>query len=252
MEDIVLLEWSYKPSNYFEEKEVFKYHNIEVVISDGKVIAQFEATQLKANPKLADELYNDLYAIFQGMQIFTHKKFDLSKSPAKTVIHPDGKKHNYLSINIMESGQFIENVDLEVMDKNGNIISNSRKERIEKQREFSSLVKTYRIINQNVAKMLNSYEGAVRHPDDELVYLYEIREALQKEFKEKKRALKTLNLSEKEWDRLGALTCVEPLKQGRHRGQIEQDLRDATSEELEEARAITRKMVEAYIRYLEP
>ena len=67
-----------------------------------------------------------------------------------------------------------------------------------------------------------------------------------------KRALKTLNLSEKEWDRLGALACVEPLKQGRHRGQIEQDLRDATSEELEGARAITREMVEAYIRYLEP
>ena len=86
----------------------------------------------------------------------------------------------------MESGQIIENVDSEVMDKNGNIISDSRKERIEKQREFGSLVRKYRPINQNVAKMLDSYEGAVRHPDDELVYLYEIREALQKEFKGKK------------------------------------------------------------------
>ena len=186
MEDIVLLERPYKPSNYSEDKEVIRYKKIEMVISDGKVIAQFEVTQLKANPNLADELYNDLYAIFQGMQLLTHKKFDLSKSPAKTVIHSDGKKHHCLSINIMESGQIIENVDSEVMDKNGNIISDSRKERIEKQREFGSLVRKYRPINQNVAKMLDSYEGAVRHPDDELVYLYEIREALQKEFKGKK------------------------------------------------------------------
>ena len=54
---------------------------------------------------------------------------------------------------------------------------------------------------------------------------------------------KALGISGSEWKRLGVLANVEPLEQGRHRGEHVGGRRDATADELEEARSIVRKWI---------
>jgi len=142
------------------------------------------------------------------------------------------------------------NVDLIVKDKNGSIISDSRRDRIEKKKELAELAEAYSS-NPVAESLLSSYKAAVNDPDNELVHLYEIRDALSKLFSGEKQARNALRLKASEWSRLGQLANSEPLKQGRHRGKSAGELRDASEEELTEARKIARSFVESYLVYLD-
>jgi hypothetical protein len=99
--------------------------------------------------------------------------------------------------------------------------------------------------------MLQSYDSAVRDPHDELVHIYEIRGALAARFGSKAKAVSKLRLSNNDWNRLGELCNVLPLKQGRHRGENITALRDATEDELAEARLLATAMIEAYMKYID-
>jgi hypothetical protein len=99
--------------------------------------------------------------------------------------------------------------------------------------------------------MLKSYDDAVNDPGNELVHLYEIRDSTAKHFGGESIARNVLNISGSRWSKLGRLANDEPLKQGRHRGKNPGALRDATEEELREARKIARELVVAYLSYLE-
>jgi hypothetical protein len=96
---------------------------------------------------------------------------------------------------------------------------------------------------------LSSYSRAVSDPRNELIYLYEIREALSKKYGGEAKAIVALGISKNRWKRLGILANVEPLEEGRHRGKDE-IRRAASSQEIQEARNITRELIESYVRTL--
>jgi pimeloyl-ACP methyl ester carboxylesterase len=92
-----------------------------------------------------------------------------------------------------------------------------------------------------------SFNALGKDPDNELVHLYEIRDALTERLPD---ARTKLGITRSEWSRFGQLANDEPLRQGRHRGTNVGNLRDATEGELQEARRIARKMIEAYLGLL--
>ena len=95
--------------------------------------------------------------------------------------------------------------------------------------------------------MLESYSRAVEHPDDEWIYLYEIRDALATHYTSHRKARAALGIAQDEWDRVGVLANVEPILQGRHRGH-QDNLRPATPEELAEVRQLVRSWIETFAR----
>jgi hypothetical protein len=96
-----------------------------------------------------------------------------------------------------------------------------------------------------------SYSAGVRDPVNELVHLYEIRDALSVKFGGEIRVRSALAITASQWSRFEQLSNSEPLRQGRHRGKTGETLRDASESELIEARCIARAMIEAYLQYLE-
>jgi hypothetical protein len=91
----------------------------------------------------------------------------------------------------------------------------------------------------------------VADPDNELVHLYEIRDALATKFGGEGAVRSALGIRSKEWSSLGQRANSEPLRQGRHRGtKVGGELRDAVESELKDARGIARNMIEAYLYYL--
>jgi hypothetical protein len=96
--------------------------------------------------------------------------------------------------------------------------------------------------------LLASYSAAVNDPANELVHLYEIRDALKKHFGGESEAQKQLSITASEWKRLGHL-ANGPLQQGRHRGSFTQK-RPAARHELDEARAIARRWINAFARLI--
>jgi len=247
--DIVLLEWEFSPPDYFEQDLTLKHDDCQLVIKEGKVEARIDPSVYDQNNKMRNSLYEFLNNIFSGVELYSHKPYKLSEA-SEIRLHADGRKDVviYAKASIISTSSLT--VDTIICDKNGNIISDSKRDRIQKKQEFAQLVGDFSSGDSVATSLMTSYKAAVSDPDNELVHLYEIRDALSKHFIGENPARKILNLTKDDWSYLGRLANDEPLIQGRHRGKSIGGLRNATEKELENARNIAKKFIEAYLIYL--
>lgn len=100
--------------------------------------------------------------------------------------------------------------------------------------------------------MIMHYDEAVRDISKEFVHLYDIRDAIATLGGEEG-SRNTISKTEwgNKWSALGKLCNHPEIRQGRHTGKNKGPLRDATEEELQEARSVARFFIENYINYLE-
>lgn len=245
----VVLQWNFSPARYFEEMVDTVCHGHMMTMTDGKVETKINAEIFAASPSLREKLHNCLNAQFLVQQLFTHKPYTLSQ-PVKIIVHQDGKKDYFLELEPATFKVTGGSVEFRISDKNGRIIADSRGERIETIKRFREQFILH-TVDELLPVLLQSYDAAVKDPNDELVHLYEIRDALSNKFGGEANAKATLAIAHPTWSRLGQLCNHEPLNQGRHRGKKAREvLRDARADELTEARDIARTMIEAYLRYL--
>lgn len=250
MNPVVVLEWKFSSPDYFEDTIKITRQDYTMTIENGQVQAIIDSVIYEANPTMRQTLHDALNDRFLGVQLFTHRAYELSR-PTMTRVHPDGRRDISLDIETANMVTTSHAVDIQITDKDGNVISDSKRDRIEKKKTLAELVASHRGEDALLASLLRSYDAAVRDPNNELVHLYEIREAFSKKFGGEKAVLTVLGISSSQWSRLGRLCNDEPLRQGRHRGKAGSALRDATEAEMTEARSIARAMVEAYVRHLE-
>lgn len=250
MNDVVVLEWKFSPPDYFEEPIHIKRDDYMMIIDNGKVEARVDPAAYDKEHKMRDEIHNMLNDRFLGVQLLTHKPYELSKSSMYR-LHPDGRKDITIFLQSIVITTSVGTPDIIVKDKDDNIISDSRKERIEKKKQLAAFAELYGSKDPVAASLLSSYKAAINDPDNELVHLYEIRDALATKFGEESAARIALGISRAQWSRLGQLANDAPVRQGRHRGKKVGALRDATEAELKEVRSITRSLIEGYFEYLE-
>jgi hypothetical protein len=168
------------------------------------------------------------------------------------------------------SGKTSMTSDIAIL-RNGKVVFDSAVERGKERLKFEQKKIALRQLDEQVAAALEqhylrgphpedslldslraSHVSALNDPDNELVYLYEQREALAKKFGGESKARKALSISITEWSRFGQLANNEPLSQGRHRGKFMEERRSATDEELVEGRTFARKLLLAFLQYLMP
>jgi hypothetical protein len=140
--------------------------------------------------------------------------------------------------------------DLVYTDQEGRV-HDTRRDRIDTTKSLAERSARHAATDRTARKMLHSFDGAVRDPENELVYLYEVWDALQTKFRGEKKAREALSIAKSARSRLTSLADTEQLNQGRHRGSHSDSLRNATTDELEEARTIVRNMIAAYLNYLD-
>ncbi|MDO8961581.1 MAG: hypothetical protein Q7V02_05740 [Methylophilus sp.] len=246
----VQMEWKYSPETYLEEPIQIEFGDGKLDIKNGVAIAVIDPETFQANESIHEILTNMIENRLHAVQIMTHKDFELSK-PTRTDIQEDGKKNYFLELEpgviTISSGM----VDFVLHDKDGNVVSDSKRERLDKQYRFATLVDKHRPLDATLDHMLKSYQQSVKDPNDELVHLYEIRDALSNKFGSKDAAIKTLDVTKAEWDVIGKLANTLPLIQGRHRGQSVGALRDADPTELELARKSVAYLIDKYLDFLE-
>lgn len=246
----VLLEWKYSPETYLEEPIVISLEGAVLEIKDGLAIAKIDPDLYHAGSFIREELTKKIESRFHAVQIMTHKDFELSK-PSRTDIREDGRKGHFLEVESCVMTMSVGTVDLIVKDKDGNVVSDTKRERLDKQKHFAALVDKHRNSDATLDQMLTSYQKSVKDPDNELVHLYEIRDSLSERFVSKKSATEELGVTSHEWDEIGELANSLPLKQGRHRGKAVGALRDAEQAELEKARRSVAYLIEKYLEYLD-
>jgi len=244
-----MLVWRFSPPDFFEELIDISRDGVEFVIESGRAYAKIGSSRFEANPAIRDELHNELNDRFLGAQLVSRTPFKLSK-PARTRHFKDGHTAAYIEPDTGAGLVMGGAADVVFTDKDGKVTFDSKRDRIEKKKSLASAIVRHRSNDAILAAILRSFDASVRDPGNELIHLYEIRDALGKVLGGKVKAIRALGVTPKEWNRLGELCSSLPLRQGRHRGSSVGQLRDATHSELEEARAIARSLVIGYLRHL--
>lgn len=250
MEDKIILKWSYTPKDYFEEPLRINREKYELEINNGEVTATFHGMKYENNNRMFEERNSEINDLFMGAQVVNHKSYLLLNFTIQCV-HPNGIEDVIIIADPLEI-KLSGTAELLIKDSQCNIVYDSRADRISERKLFAELAAKHIKKDPVAAAIVKSYHTAVNEPNNELIHLYEIRESLKKKFGNKKQKTKiALNITETEWKRLGSLANFEPLRQGRHRGKNPGQLRNATHQELTEARAIAKKMIFAYLKYLD-
>ena len=244
----VVLEWTFSPPDYFEEAITISRQDYVMVIDIGKVTATIPSATYDTDQSMRMSLHEALNDRLRGVQLISHRLFKLS-NPTVIRVHPDGRRDISIELEGAEIKMTAGDVDFQITDRNGKVIRDSKRDRIEKKMSLAELVSAHRPGDSLLTTMLKSYGSSVHDPNNELVHLYEIRESLATHFGGEATARTALAVNVSEWSRLGQLCNNEPLRQGRHRGKSIGVLRDATESELSEARGIARRMIEGYLSH---
>ena len=136
-------------------------------------------------------------------------------------------------------------VDLVIRDTSGAVKQDTKAERVKRDTEFVNAVRPKLANSPTLVALLETYDAAVNDPSNELVHLYEIRDALANHYGGVAEAHKKLGVNSKQWKRLGALANLAPVQEGRHRGKHSMR-RGATAAELQEARNIVLGWIKAF------
>lgn len=243
-----LFEWTYSPPDYFEEPFKVVRDDYTMTILPGKVEARVASNTFAGSPAIRHEMHAFLNDRFLGAQLIAFRPYELSDS-RRTCVHPDGRKDVFIELKGVVAVAAVGTVDIRMTSADG-VVYDSKAERTAAKRRLSELVQLHRSSSPVLTAMLTSFSNAIRDPQNELVHLYEVRDALAAELGGKSNAVATLGITSAAWSRLGQLSNDEPLRQGRHRGKSGVALRDATHAELNEAREIARSMLSLYVNHL--
>jgi hypothetical protein len=246
---MVVLEWNYLPKDFFEDRVNIDRESYNLIISDGIAKAQINGEFYDSKNNMRDELHKKLESRFKGAQLVTQKPYKLSNS-TMCRLHENGRREFTISPESATHILTTHSVDIIVKDKDGIVVHDTRKERIENRNNLAELAAKFSSDTLSTS-LLESFNNSINDRKNELLHLYEIRDALCAHFKKAENTRKALGITRPAWNRFGKIVNDEPLIQGRHRGQYFGVLREASPSELEEARLFARNLIEAYFAYLD-
>ncbi|MEO8166394.1 MAG: hypothetical protein ABI619_13465 [Betaproteobacteria bacterium] len=248
MDDYYKLEWTFTPTDYFEQDLDLDLKGVTIAIRSGSAEAKIAPDQYEQDAGLHEELHEHVFQAFRGTQLVALKPFDLSR-PSKTRVRPDGTRGIY--IDAESAVVFVEGspVDIVIRKADGTVID-SKAERLSAKRELAEKVRRYSS-DEHLNAMINGMARALTDKANCLVHLYEILDCLSSKFGGKTDAINALSLSSSHWSELGRLANHEPLQEGRHRGKMVYSLRPATTAELDRCKSIASKFIVEYLQYLE-
>lgn len=238
------LEWTYEPTDFFEVPYRCSNSEYDLLVEDGHATATLRAAQNPINKQLQHSIEIRLSTIFAVRQLQVHRKSVLRGPRVRQ--HAAGRQNVIIEVGAADLVTVGTHADIILRDTLGNIVRDTRAERIaENTATLDSLAPK---IEQSptLQNCIASYSQSVNDPDNELVHLYEVRDALSKHYGGEERAWVALGITQPEWKRVGVLANAEPLEQGRHRGKHPTGRRAATIAELEEARGIVRRWIIAF------
>jgi hypothetical protein len=238
------LQFPYSPPDFFEAQYTIDTDEYTLTAENGLVRVTLRVPNDPIDSDLQNRVIKHVEGLFRIRQLLGHKPFKLN-DPSAYQHHSGGTR----SISVTaQGGEFLSLVgqcDFVVRDASGEITQDTKAERIQADTEFVNAVMPKLVNSPTLVALLESYNAAVNDPSNELVHLYEIRDALAKYYGGEVEARKKLGVSEKQWKWLGALANLALLQEGRHRGKHSKRRR-ATPAELDEARKIVRGWIKAF------
>ncbi len=240
------LEWTYTPADFFEAPYQCTESEYQIVIENGRAVVTLQVPRHPVEQALEDRIRASLTAIFLVRQMQMQRTFDLGGP--RICQHAEGRKDIAITPKTGHCEVLGNRLDFRLGGAAGEVIRDTKAERIAGHTALLNEIAPKLAQSPTLRELLASYSDAVSDPSNELVHLYEVRDALAKHYGGESAARSALNISTAEWKRLGVLANVEPLEEGRHRGKHIVGRRGASPAELEEARGMVQRWIIAFAR----
>lgn len=249
MSETWTVEWGYTPADFFPRSFSQCVAGQWFQVGRGCVKAPVDTLRREWSESLPDALQPVVLWMFQRQQALNYRRFRLSHYSVEHVTE-NGKV--YRTIRIYDTVVTSDDVAVRLITPDGSPVQGAPGPGGgEEQRVELSSVSQDLVADPVLSAILSSLGRAIDDQANELVHLYEIRDALKTRFEGEVKAYSALGVSSTDWKRLGRLANDYPLRQGRHRGEHAGELRDATPDELEQARSIAKGLISAYVKFLE-
>ncbi len=240
------LEWTYEPKGFFETPYRHAERDFELKIDNGTAVATLIIPTDPVPADLEESVRTLVENSFLVRELQLHRKAKL-EGP-RIYQHSAGRKDVSIRLEGVSAVGMIGQLDFIVSDAEGDIKRDSKAERIAEHTSLLDLLAPKLQQSETLQAIFVSYSKSVDDPDDEFTHLYEVRDALSNHYGNDENARRALGISKSDWSRFGVLTNVEPLEQGRHRGNHPHGRRPATDEELDEARNLARQWIITFAR----
>jgi len=239
--------WTYRPADFFEVPYRHQDTEFDLLIGEGKAVAILRVAQDPVEARLEDGIRKLVESVCGIRQLQVRRKYDVE---GPTIYqYAGGRQDVAIRVGTGHIQMFTHRVDIILRDAAGNVVRDSKSERAAENTSTLDLLAPKIAHSPSLRSAVASYSRSISDPSNELVHLYEVRDALKEHYGGEDNATRrALNISETEWKRLGILANAEPLEQGRHRGKHAAGRRSATESELQEAREIVRRWIIAFGR----
>jgi hypothetical protein len=239
------LEWTYEPTDFFEGPYQHAEGDFDLKVDAGTALATLTVP--------TDPVPADLEARVRSLieNIFLLRKYQLRRDyklegPRIYEHSSSGRRDVSIRLVGVAAEGMVGRIDVKIEDSEANIIYDSKAKRIDEDALLLDSLLPKLPQSPTLRALLFSYSKSIDDPADEFTHLYEIRDALCRHFAGEQAARDALGINKVDWRRFGFLTNVEPLEQGRHRGNHPHGRRPATPEELEEARKLACEWILAF------
>lgn len=242
-----VLEWSYEPKGFFEEPCMLPFSGGEIIINGGSVRGEFDASFYDLGQDFRNSVHEHLTTAFLAQQVQVHTQYQLS-SASMCREYPDGRRDVTVFADSLQIAISVARADIIIKDDKGNVLQDTKQERLKKQRHFGKIVSE--LIQSDIAlkRMFQSFHNALEDKDNLFIHLYEVRDTLVSKFGNGGMVRRVLGISSSDWSKFGNLANNDPLLEGRHRGK-HGALRSADSTEREWALSFTQQLIEEYVKY---
>jgi hypothetical protein len=76
--DILTLQWTFAPTDYFEEPLTISKPQFTVKIDNGKIEASMDPTMFEQDPRIKDRIEKELQMRFRGVQLESYGAYQLN------------------------------------------------------------------------------------------------------------------------------------------------------------------------------
>jgi hypothetical protein len=242
------LQWHFTPKDYFEEDGILDVEGLRVTFGSGIAETHIPRARFDSDKEIRERLHNAVRKRFLMAQVLTHLPFVLS-SPSLARWEEAGNLAVFMFPLPANVEAIVPPPDLVLTDASGKIVRDTRAERIGAKREMGAAAAVLAQSDPLFSSLLESYSKAVEDPTNELVHLFEIKEALATHFGGEAQLSSILQISRTRISEFGGICNHSVLSQGRHRGKSIVSLRWASESELALARAVAKEFIVTYLKH---
>lgn len=241
------IQWTYSPADYFPGEVSFDTDRASLKIHEGKITATLKTPSEALSDQLVASVRSSVEDLFIARQLRDFKEYKIEGYSVHNET-ADGKRHVRV---FLQSAAFIitsGEAHAIVTDASGRVIHDSRAEQIGEVLKFAPMIASRK--NDNLSEwILRRLQAAISDKNNELVYYYDILDAIMTKFGGIRGACSNLSIEKKTWSRIGYLANKAPLLEGRHRGLHFKTIRKATEDEISEARKHILEIVNSYLKF---